>query len=268
MVVENLDKGPKGEFQSSSSSEKSCRYCKSSIPIQASVCHYCGRHQIRFFNYFRIDHIGLIITAGLLILAYSQFNEARKERAEATEALKRAYHAEEMVSKLEKSVKQADDALSNIQSITDFGFLLAKASNNDRSAFDRLVEITQESGPFQDLADRAIARIILTPQNLPKNRPLENKLKEFGYTELVKFYHEFPSNNASVLVAVDKSTRLTDEERFDFLVAMIDKDESLVVVERACLYIKPLLEEFRQIKPGAYHRAINKCKVYGRLWRD
>lgn len=258
-MVENIDKDPKTESQLLSSNEKNCRYCKSPIPIQASVCRHCGRHQICFFNHFRIDHIGLIIAVGLFIVACFQFNEARKERTKATEALERAYHAEEMVSKLENLVKQA-------QSIVDFNFLLTKANSDDRGAFDRLVEIAQESGPFQDLANKAKARIILLPETLPKNTSLENELKELGYTELLRFYRESPSDSSIILVAVYKGPRLTKEEKFDFLVTMIDKNESLMVVKRACLFIKPLLEEFRQTKAGAYHRAINKCKVYGKAW--
>ena len=163
-------------------------------------------------------------------------------------------------------MKQAKDAVSNMQSIVDFNFLLTKANSDDRGAFDRLVEIAQESGPFQDLANKAKARIILLPETLPKNTSLENELKELGYTELLRFYHESPSDSSIILVAVDKSPRLTKEEKFDFLVTMIDKDESLMVVKRACLFIKPLLEEFRQTKPGASHRAIKKCEEYGKAW--
>jgi hypothetical protein len=201
----------------------------------------------------------LIIAAGLLILAYFQFNEARKERAEATEALERVYQAEKMVSGLENLVKKA-------QSIVDFNFLLTKANSDDRDAFDRPVEIAQEPGPFQDLADKAKARIILLPETLPKNTSLENELKQLGYTELLRFYRDSPSDSSIILAAVDKSPQLTKEEKFDFLVTMIDGDESLMVVKRACLFIKPLLEEFRQTKPGAYHRAINKCRLYGKAW--
>ena len=261
-MVENVDKDPKKEYQLLSSNEKNCRYCKSLIPSQASVCPRCGRYQNRFFNHFRIDHIGLIIAVVLLFLAVFQFNQAKNECIKATKAWTKASHAEDMVSKLENLVKQA-------QSIVEFNFLFTKANSDDRGAFDRLVEIAQESGPFQDLAKKAKTRIILLPETLPQNTSLKNELKELGYTDLLKFYLESPSassTSSSVLVAVYEGTRLTNEEEFDFLVTMIDKDKSLMVVKRACLYIKPLLEEFGQTKPGAYNRAINKCKVYGKAW--
>lgn len=259
MVVENVDKDPKGESQLLYSNEKNCRYCKSPIYTKASVCCHCGRNQNWFLNYFRIDHIGLIIAVVLVALAYFQFDEARNKRIEATVALRRADHAAAIAGKLENLLEQA-------RSIVDFSFLLSKANSDDRGAFDRIVEIAKESGPFQDLANKAKVRIVLVGEMLPKNTSLENELKKLGYAELLRFYHESSSDSSTILLAVYKSPRLTKAEQFDFLVTMIDKDESLMVVKRACLFIKPLLEEFRQTKPGAYHRAVKKCKEYGRAW--
>ena len=191
-MVENIDKDPKKEYQLLSSNEE-CRYCKNPIHIQASVCHHCGRHQKWYLNYFRIDHIGLFITAALFILACFQFSVARHERSEASKALKKASHAEDMVSKLENLVKQA-------QSIVDFNFLLTKANSDDRGAFDRLVKIAQESGPFQDLANKAKTRIISLPETLPQNTSIVNKLKEYGYTELLRYYHESPCRMSEYMI--------------------------------------------------------------------
>ena len=261
-MLENVDKDTKAEFQLWPSNKKDCRYCKSPIHIQAKVCHYCGRHQKRFWNHFRIDHIGLIIAFAIVILSYLQYNELKKERTKVTEALNRILKAEEKVGELDNLVKET-------KSLLEFNFLVTKANGDDRDAFDRLVEIAQESGPFQCLAKKAKVRINSLPETLPQNTSTVKKLKEFGYAELLRYYHEFPPDNinsSSVLVAIHEGTRLTHKERFEFFVTMIDKDESRMVVKRACLFIKPLLEEFRQTKPGAYNRAINQCKVYVNAW--
>lgn len=54
--------------------------------MKARVCHFCGRHQNPFWQHFRIDHIGLLASVIMILIAFSQLNEARKERINANDA--------------------------------------------------------------------------------------------------------------------------------------------------------------------------------------
>jgi ribosomal protein L40E len=82
--------------------EKCCRYCLSTIPQSASVCRECGRHQRWYLNYFRIDHIGLVIALAMMLIAYQQLYEAKQERIAAKDALKKAQQAEDVATTLTK----------------------------------------------------------------------------------------------------------------------------------------------------------------------
>ena len=75
---------------SPTSMERHCRYCTDSIPREAKVCSKCGRDQRWYLNYFRIDHVGLIIALLMIAIAYQQLQEVRRERVAATQALSRA----------------------------------------------------------------------------------------------------------------------------------------------------------------------------------
>jgi hypothetical protein len=75
-----------GQSNNSNGTDK-CRYCKKVIISGAKVCQYCSRHQNRFWQHFRIEQIGLLISLVLLILAISQTKEALKERILASDAM-------------------------------------------------------------------------------------------------------------------------------------------------------------------------------------
>jgi hypothetical protein len=69
-----------------------------------------------------------------------------------------------------------------------------------------------------------------------------------------------------VTVQDEQNKRMTEEEKADFLAIMVDEDGSFRVVQRACLFIKPRLEKYRQIKPASHDRVMEKCKIYSKLW--
>src|SRR5688500_824455 len=98
---------------------KKCRYCLQDIPTIASVCSRCVRDQNPFFNHLKVDHIGLIIALIMMVLAYLQFDEAKKERTKASEALERAQRANARADILEGVVKEGEQKLLTIKSITN-----------------------------------------------------------------------------------------------------------------------------------------------------
>lgn len=84
-----------------SKQERPCRYCLESINVKAKVCHHCNRHQSRIWENMGYSNTVLsIITIFLVILAFLQFSEARKDRIEANEALLKATEAEQNVIQL------------------------------------------------------------------------------------------------------------------------------------------------------------------------
>ncbi len=102
--------------------KKRCCYCAASMPAEASVCRHCGRHQRRYLNYLRIDHVGLLIALIMMIIAYQQLGEARKERLAASQALERARGAErtatevsENLGKVKVRVEQQTESINVIE---------------------------------------------------------------------------------------------------------------------------------------------------------
>ena len=57
------------------------------------VCYHCGNYQNRFWQHFRIEHVGLLASVIMVFIALSQLKEAREERIAADEALTKASDA-------------------------------------------------------------------------------------------------------------------------------------------------------------------------------
>jgi len=82
-----------------------CRYCASPMPAEASVCLHCGRNKRWYLNHLHIDHIGLLIALIMMIIAFQQLGEARKEHIAANQALERARGAEETALTVSKNLE-------------------------------------------------------------------------------------------------------------------------------------------------------------------
>jgi hypothetical protein len=122
-----------------------CKYCLERINKHAKVCHYCGRHQNRYIQYF--DRIGVLISIGLLLLSFSQFNEARKEHIKAQEALQHAQRAEKKIEDSGKAIAKILLALSNLDetagslSVTKF---FPSLMRNEAEALLSAINVTNE----------------------------------------------------------------------------------------------------------------------------
>ena len=92
--------------------DKVCRYCSEPIKASAKVCHHCSRHQNRFWQHFRIEQVGLLVSIVMIVIAFSQLHEARQERIAANNALKKAQQAERDIKKLQAAFME--NALSVI----------------------------------------------------------------------------------------------------------------------------------------------------------
>jgi hypothetical protein len=250
----NQDQSDSSESQPPQPDKKHCKYCQAPIYLNASVCQHCRYHQRWWLNYFQ--QFGFLVSIGLLGLSFWQFTVALQQRAKADDALQRA-------SEVEQVAKQT-------KSLLDFNFLLTKAGSDDRKAFDEVWAISQTPGHvFQDLARGAVQTLVWSNITLPQQPVLVEELQLMDHSELLNYYRQTPHvHSGSVLVAVnhEQNKRMTEEEKADFLAVMIDEDISFHIVQRACMYIKPKLEMYRQVKPVLHDRAMDKCKIYGKLW--
>jgi hypothetical protein len=254
MEQEHRDQNHISESQPPAPDEKNCQYCRTPVYLDALVCQYCRYHQRWWLNYFQ--QFGFLVSIGLLGFSFWQLTVALQQRTKADEALQRASTVEQVAMRT--------------TSLLDFNFLLTKASSDDRKAFDELWVISQTLGhAFQDLARRAVETIVWSNINLPLESALPEVLQLLDHSALLNYYRETPHiRSASVLLAVnsEENMRMTEEEKADFIAVMIDDDVSLRVVQRACMYIKPRLEKYQQIKPASHARVMDKCKIYGKLW--
>jgi hypothetical protein len=254
MEQEHIDQSHISESQPPAPGEKNCQYCRTLIHLDASVCQYCRYHQRWWLNYFQ--QFGFLVSIGLLGFSFWHLTVALQQRTKADEALQRASTVEQVAMRT--------------KSLLNFNFLLTKASSDDRKAFDELWVISQTPGhAFQDLARRAVETLVWSNITLPLESALVEELQLLDHSALLNYYRETPHvRSASVLLAVDgkQNTRMTEEEKADFIAVMIDEDVSFRVVQRACMYIKPRLEKYREVKPASHARAMDKCKIYGKLW--
>ena len=163
-----------------------------------------------------------------------------------------------------------EQVAKNSESLLNVNFLMTRANNDDRKAFDELWAISQIPGhAYQDLAQRTVETLVWSNITLPREPIVVEKLQMLDYSELLNYHRQTPHvHSASVLLAVnsEQNTRMTEEEKADFIANIIDEDISFRVVQRACLYIRPRLEKYRQVKPASHDRVMDKCKIYGKLW--
>jgi hypothetical protein len=230
---------------------KPCRYCSQRILLLAKVCQYCERHQSPFWQHFRVDQIGLlisfftiIIALGQLNAARGQLNEATKQRIEATETLERIKRAEVTVTNLQNLVAEAREALSDLRSNANFNLLLTKANNDDRAAFDEIVDISRKPGSFQSLAVSAINRIVMdidpmVSVRIDPNVPWDKyhiDLSKSSLQELLALYTSIPSlYRPRYLSDLWKQERFARGALLQMLYNVIQHESSLRALHRACV---------------------------------
>ncbi|MDZ4347824.1 MAG: hypothetical protein U1E51_35905, partial [Candidatus Binatia bacterium] len=99
---------------------KECRHCAEKIKPTAKVCHYCSRVQAGFFrfsNYLRLfEGISLLVSFGLLFVAFSNLSSASEASSKAEEALKRVIETERRVLQAQCDVF---DLAQNVVEITE-----------------------------------------------------------------------------------------------------------------------------------------------------
>ncbi|MCE5273706.1 MAG: hypothetical protein LLG43_01070 [Deltaproteobacteria bacterium] len=172
---------------------KYCRYCSASIKHSSKVCRECGRDQRWYLNYFRVDHIGMIITLGMMLIAYQQLKEVRSERVSAGQALVRAQGAEVTANKVTKNVgiietkvkeqertvnaiaESAKDAFSLIESTKQ---LSLQAKSELKEAQQLSIKTVSEVKSAHDLTNQAKSDVRNTKDLVKKAERSVDQMKE------------------------------------------------------------------------------------------
>ena len=127
-----------------------CRYCRQGIHPDAKVCPHCRSHQRRFWQHFRIEQTGLLVAVVMVLISFSQLQEARLKRKEASEALATATaaktDAQDALKKTVESERRTMQLESNIrqQALVLVSISYFQATTRREVGTDRSVKATEE----------------------------------------------------------------------------------------------------------------------------
>lgn len=165
--------------------------------------------------------------------------KAHQDLLELTEIKKKA---DETLDSIQRGAIEAEKGLKRLNSITDFSMLLARANNDNRYAFDLLIEIAKSEGVFKELADRAVIEIANDinfqdrfdpkfPWDAYRISPEKAPIDEWR-----AIYNHIPAlYRPAFLSRFWQQGRFSKHDRLEFLYIIIRSDSSLRAVHRACM---------------------------------
>ena len=166
-------------------------------------------------------------------------NKAHDDLSELAEIKKKA---DEKLASIQHAASEAEIGLKRLNSITDFSMLLARANNDNRYAFDLLVEIAKKDGVFKELADRAVIEIaheINLQDRIDPKFPWDAYRISPEKAPIEKWraiYNHIPSlYRPAFLSRFWQQDRFSKHDRLEFLYIIIRSDSSLRTVHRACM---------------------------------
>jgi hypothetical protein len=151
--------------------QKLCRYCAQPIVQTATVCHHCSRHQHRFWQHFRIEQIGLLISFIMVVIASSQLKEAQEQRVAAADALARAKQAEHT----------AVSAAESAKIITAFNISLVKRIGRMSTLYSR----REQEDILRSIRD-LWTRLKIAPQEQAQLLTEWHEWTAFDYTAMIR----------------------------------------------------------------------------------
>ena len=120
------------------------------MPIGAVVCPVCNRYTKWWRNLLRIDHIGLLLTFIIILLAYLQFLVARDELTKASEALQRAQTIEQIVEDVQSQVDTLETEMTKAQKNVEELFVFRQAAEEGVAEIAKTLEQVRS---LQDQSD-------------------------------------------------------------------------------------------------------------------
>jgi len=136
---------------------------------------------------------------------------------------------------------ETDGKLSDIEKIVDFSMVLIRAQNDDRQAFDKLLDISfGDRGEFAEISDNALWSILMEESPFTVNYTIDyNKhnlnLNKSEIKEFKSFYLESPlTYREQILRDIWEKGKFTKLEKLEFLIDRIQNDNSINIVREAC----------------------------------
>jgi hypothetical protein len=173
-------------------------------------------------------------------------NAARSEMSDIAALSKAAKtQADEVLASskvVQHLAEEAAQSVKQISTTSDFAFLLARASADDRKGFDELLALAEQpSHPFHELAQSALVRIAGDFMTLPVLKPQIDWSKvgadpnTVDFEELKAIFASRPTfDQPLILDAMANLDRLPKAERLTFFRDVIKSTKSLIVLNAAC----------------------------------
>lgn len=280
-----------------------CRHCKQEIPVEASKCFHCSSFQNRWLSW--LTYAPSIVSIGMMCIAiaqiyiafyqtdlsYQQFNETKKQRTIASDALNSAEYAKSTAQSISDEMKRlslemkelyadskervdsiaeitgrANAAVAGLQSAIDFSLTIEDARNDSKKSLDALLAIeNSKDSNYSKLASRALYQILASThvENLFMTDPQWHKYnvdpEKESLSVLTTIYKiEHPYNQVRMQYSIWKQERFPKYDRINFLVEVINSTSSVRCLQKAC----ELLEQ--EAKTGKNFLAYNEFL----LWWD
>ena len=169
-------------------------------------------------------------------------SDAKKAGADLAKVEQITNKANERLAAIQQVVAEGEQGLQRLDILIDFSMLLAKATNEDRYAFDVLVEIAKSEGNFKQIANRAVIEIANDINRQARNDPTfpwyvynidPEKATIQEWRSIYNHVHEF--YRPTFLSLFWQQTRFEKRDRLEFLYQIIRSDGSLKTVHRACM---------------------------------
>ncbi|MFH1903934.1 MAG: hypothetical protein ABIK53_00185 [bacterium] len=93
--------------------KKECRECGQEISIKAKKCYHCGSHQAKWKNL--LLYIPYVISIGMMVIAVVQVNEAKKERSDASQALREIDGMKNIITSVVRGVRESEKNISKLE---------------------------------------------------------------------------------------------------------------------------------------------------------
>lgn len=177
--------------------------------------------------------------------------DADKARVDLNKVEELSREAKTKVDEIGGVLEKANEAMVSIRSISDFSLILIKASNDDRSAFDKLLDIYHASNnPLSKIAYNAILKIIddliiELDVSIVKHKILWDKTNIDPNTSSLQIF-ELALNSDKVsffykpelLENIWGQNRFKEGEKLTFIFNIIKTTTSLRTLYRACTTVE------------------------------
>lgn len=165
--------------------------------------------------------------------------------------------------------KQAEKAASAINETAEFQILVAKAKDDSRLAFDRLIRISENVGPFQVGAKLLVGEIdkqLTASKRLPYLSPFErydldtltSSIKDFWVVYALDVPKHYRPGFLLQVSSLFENGRFTKKEFLEFLYNVIEHEDSIEALHTACKLID---------KEANLHKGVRDYEEYLQWWR-